>query len=80
MNLEETTPGASAITPGQNPKDTLLPPPSLPRVYAIVGSSASTSGDNLFASYLAQFVSQIDEIVKSIKAKKERNTEQESLN
>ena len=39
-----------------------------------------TGGDSLGASYLAQLVSQMNEVVKSIKAQEERNAAQENLN
>ena len=81
MNPEETTPGASAITPGPNPRDIPPPPPPpLLRVYTTAGSSATIGGDSLGASYLAQLVLQMGEVGKSIKAHEEHNAAQESLN
>ena len=78
MNPEETTPGASAITPVQNPRDLPLSLP--PSIYTAAGSYAMGGGDSLGVSYLAQLVPQMDEVVKSIKAQEERNAAQESLN
>ena len=72
MNPEEATPGASAVTPGLNTRE--LPPPlPLPTGYAAAGSSTMAGGESLGASYFAQLISQMDEVVRSIRAQEERN-------
>ena len=79
MNPEEATPGASAVTPRMNTRE-LPPSPPLPTGYAAAGSFAMAGRESLGASYFAQLMSQMDEVVRSIRAQEERNAAQESLN